>query len=202
MNQWDPLQRRQPPYSSTGRQAVSWKTFPADPPATQVSKVEARRIEHEIRRFWSVHLRIWRFLCEERGVQKLEDLKRKIVLDYVDHRLGKGLTVSGVNADLRYIHTFLLFLQDEGYAIPQTLLRIPGLKPPDPLPKYLTDEQVRSLREAFEQNVRSARFSNERRIALLDRATFYLLWQAGMRVGEVEELRLEDLDLGQKRLSV
>mgnify|MGYP000317991351 CR=1 FL=1 len=38
--------------------------------------------------------------------------------------------------------------------------------------------------------------------ALLDRAIFYLLWQCGLRRGEVEELRLEDLDLPGKRLSV
>ena len=47
------------------------------------------------------------------------------------------------------------------------------------------------------------RFSTpRRRLALLVRAAFYLLWQGGMRLGEVEELRLEDLDLWQKRLSV
>jgi integrase/recombinase XerD len=43
---------------------------------------------------------------------------------------------------------------------------------------------------------------SHRRLAVLVRAAFYLLWQAGMRCGEVEEVRLEDLDLGQKRLSV
>jgi integrase len=37
---------------------------------------------------------------------------------------------------------------------------------------------------------------------LLVRAAFYLLWQGGLRLGEVEELRLEDLDFPQKRLSV
>ena len=43
---------------------------------------------------------------------------------------------------------------------------------------------------------------NHRRDALLDRAVFYLLWQGGLRLGEVEELRLEDLDFPGKRLSV
>jgi hypothetical protein len=38
--------------------------------------------------------------------------------------------------------------------------------------------------------------------APLVQAAFYLLWQGGMRVSEVEELRLEDLDPAQKRLSV
>jgi integrase len=168
------------------------------------------RVEQNIRRFWSGYLRIWRFLVEQRGVQKLEDLKRQHVLDYVDHRLGEGYSVTGVNADLRYLHTLLLFLQEEGHAVPHSLLRIPGLKQPEPLPKYLTDEQVKRLRDEIERNVRKEVFHSRRRVALLLRAAFYLLWQGGMRLGEVEELRLEDLDistslnagLAQKRLSV
>ena len=38
--------------------------------------------------------------------------------------------------------------------------------------------------------------------ALLDRAAFYLLWQGGLRLGEAEELCLEDLDLSKRRLTV
>jgi len=160
------------------------------------------RVEQNIRRFWSGYLRMWRFLVEERNAQKLEDVKRQFILDYVDHRLSAGYSVTGVNADLRYFHTFLLFLQEEGYNVPQSLLRIPGLKQPDPLPRYLTDEQVKKLREEIERGVREARLASHRRLALLIRAAFYLLWQGGLRLGEVEELRLEDLDLTQKRLSV
>jgi len=40
------------------------------------------------------------------------------------------------------------------------------------------------------------------RNALLDRACFYLLWQSGLRCGEVEDLCLEDLDLEGRRLTV
>jgi integrase/recombinase XerC len=162
----------------------------------------AARMEHHIRRFWSGYLRMWRFFVEQKNVQQLADLKRQHVLDYVDHRLGEGFSVSGVNVDLRYLHSFLVFLQEAGYSVPQSLVRIPGLKPPDPLPRYLTDEQVKKLRDEIERVVREAKLANHRRPALLTRAAFYLLWQGGMRLGEVEELRLEDLDLGQKRLSV
>lgn len=160
------------------------------------------RLEQSIRRFWSGHLRMWRFFVEQKGVQQLADLKRGYILEYVDHRLNKGCYVTGVNNDLRNLRSFLLFLQDKGYAVPQTLLRIPSLKQPDALPKYLTDEQVRKLRKEVERSVREARLASHHRLALLVRAAFYLLWQGGMRMGEVEELRLEDLDLKQKRLSV
>jgi integrase len=54
----------------------------------------------------------------------------------------------------------------------------------------------------FESRAIQAEGFRPRRDALLDRAAFYLLWQSGLRKGEVEELRLEDLDLEQKRLTV
>lgn len=160
------------------------------------------RMEVNIRRFWSGYLRMWRFFVEQKNVKEFKDLKRQYVLDYVDQRLGEGYAVSGVNNDLRCLHTFLLFLQEQGYSVPQSLLKVPGLKQPDPLPRYLTDEQVKKLREEVERTVREAKLASHRRLALLVRAAFYLLWQGGMRLGEVEELRLEDLDFAQKRLSV
>jgi integrase len=61
---------------------------------------------------------------------------------------------------------------------------------------------VRALRNNFEARLAQARYPYQRRDALLDLATFYLLWQCGLRRGEVEELRLEDLNLSQRRLSV
>jgi site-specific recombinase XerD len=160
------------------------------------------RFDLNLHSFWSKHGQIWRFLCQERGVQSLADLKRQHILDYVDKVLEAGYSVTSVNVQIRLLHSFLLFLQEEGYTVPQSLLRVPSLKQPDPLPKYLTDEQVKQLRDEIERCVREAQLANHRRQALLDRAAFYLLWQGGMRLGEVEELRLEDLDLPGRRLSV
>lgn len=160
------------------------------------------RLDLNLRGFWSKHGKIWRFLCLERGVQHLDDLKRAHILDYVDHNLKLGYAIATVNLQVHLLHGFLLFLQEEGYTVPQAILRIPSLKPPDSLPKYLTDEQVGKLREEIEGSVTTAENPHQRRQVLLDRATFYLLWQGGMRLSEVEDLRLEDIDLPGKRLSV
>jgi site-specific recombinase XerD len=160
------------------------------------------RLDLNLRGFWSKHGQLWRFFCLERGVQHLSDLKRPHILDYVDHKLASGASISTVNLQIHLLHGFLLFLQEEGYTVPQSILRIPSLKPPDSLPKYLTDEQVGNLRTVIEQNVQNADNPHQRRQALLDQATFSLLWQGGMRLSEVEDLRLEDLDVPGKRLSV
>jgi integrase/recombinase XerD len=160
------------------------------------------RLEGNILRFWSGHLRLWHFLVEEFGVQTLSAVRRQHLYDYAEQRLSLGKSVSTINADLRNFHSFMRFLQEEDYPVPQALLRLHGLKQPERLPKYLTDEQVRALRNEFEGRVVTAVESHRQRDALLDRAMFYLFWQSGLRLGEVEELRLEDLDLAGRKLSV
>lgn len=160
------------------------------------------QLEQNIRRFWSGYLRTWRFLCEQCGVVELADLKRQHIFAYMEHRLESKYAASGINGDVRSLHGFLSFLQDQGYAVPQTLLRVPGLKERQSLPKFLTDEQVRLLRDDLEAQVQRATAAHQRRDALLTRAAFYLLWQAGLRLGELEELQMEDLDLENRKLSV
>lgn len=76
------------------------------------------------------------------------------------------------------------------------------MKEPDALPRFLTDDQVRKLRDHFEARTIQPNPRLSQRDARMDRAAFYLLWQAGMRSGEVEELRLEDLDLSARKLTV
>jgi integrase/recombinase XerD len=160
------------------------------------------RLNAQIRRFWGGHIRLWRWLFGHYQISELTDIKRHHVFDYMDHRIAAGYAPSGINQDLRYFHAFLRFLQEQDYRVPEALLRIRGLKEPDRLPRFLTDEQVSRLRADLEGRVEQARTATRKRDCLIDRAAFYLLWQGGMRLGEVEELRLEDLDLPNRRLMV
>jgi len=160
------------------------------------------RIEEGIRRFWSSHLRVWRFLVERYGVQELNEVKRAYFAEYIDWRLSAGASVRSVNGDLRTFHGFMDFLQEQGLPVPHALFRLRCLKEPEPLPKFLTDAQMRALRDDLERRVGDAGNAAHRRDALLDRATFYLLWQAGLRRGEVEDLHREDLNLEGRRLTV
>mgnify|MGYP000067777505 CR=1 FL=1 len=161
----------------------------------------ARSNEQRLR-FWGGQTRVWRWLFGQYTITALADIKRQYVLDYVDHRLAAGYSPTSINGDLRCFHAFLLYLRDQGWELPRSLLRMPALKEPDSLPKFLTDEDVRRLRDDLEQRVAHPEQAHHRRDALLDRAAFYLLWQGGLRLGEVEELKLEDLDLAGRKLMV
>ena len=160
------------------------------------------RIEENIRRFWSGHLRLWRFLVGRFQIQTLQDLKRSYFMTYIDFRLASGASVRSINGDLRSFHGFMDSLEEQGIPVPHALFHLRCLKEPDPLPKFLTDTQVRALRDDLEGRVQLADNAAHRRDALLDRACFYLLWQSGLRRGEVEELRLEDLNLEGRKLTV
>jgi site-specific recombinase XerD len=160
------------------------------------------RIDRAIRGFWTSHVHLWRYLCERCGVKELGDVRRSHLQNYIGERLQAGYAVTSVNGEMRNFHSLMLFLQGQGYPVPQVLLRMYTLKEPDPLPKYLTDEQVRLLRDEMERRVTAAKGYHQRRVALLARAAFYLLWQSGLRLGEVEELLQEDLDLSGRKLTV
>jgi site-specific recombinase XerD len=160
------------------------------------------RLKENVQRFWCGHLRTWRYFCQEKSVRELADLKRSHITDYAAYRIELGKAVTSVNGDLRCLHGFLRFLQEEGYQVPQALLVRHCLKEPDRLPKHLTDGQVRQLRDDFKGQVQQAQYPYQKRDALLSRAIFYLLWQAALRKGEVEELCQEDLDLPGGKLSV
>jgi len=160
------------------------------------------RLDGSIRRFWSGHLRVWRYLCDQCGVVTLADLQRQQLFDFIAQRLEGGYAVKSINGDLRTFQAFLGFLHDQGFPVPRAMLRLPTLKEGDQLPRYLTDAQVGRLRDDLEARVRLAQSAHPRRDAVLDRAAFYLLWQAGLRLGEVEELQLTDLDLAARQLTV
>ena len=160
------------------------------------------RLPVTIPQFWSHHTRLWRWLFEHCPIHELADLKRQHLLDYMDHRLAQGYSPKGINADLRTCHGFLLFLQDQDWHVPQALLRLKGLKEPDSLPRFLTDEQMARLRDDLTSRVASSLVRVQPRDTRLDLAAFYLMWQGGLRLGELEELRLPDLDLPARKLMV
>jgi site-specific recombinase XerD len=112
------------------------------------------------------------------GKHDLQDIKRKHIHDYVDYRLTNGYSAKGINYDIRCFQATLRFLEDREYAIPLSLLTIRGIKEPDRLPRFLTDNQVSRLREEIEDAVARASTAVERRNALLNRAVFYLFWHA------------------------
>ena len=152
--------------------------------------------------FWQKHTRVWRWLFQEQEIEALAEIERRHLYAYMDERLAQGYAASSVNQDLYAFQAMLRFLQQRGQAVPPALLTMRGLKQPDSLPRFLTDGQVHLLREDLHRRAETAATEAAIRDRRLDLAAFYLLWQGGMRVCEVEDLALADLHLEERRLLV
>ncbi len=151
--------------------------------------------------FWQKYTRVWRWLYKQHAIEALTDIQRPHLHAYMDEMLAAGYAVSSVNQDLYAFQAFLRFLQQRGHAVTPTLLTLRGLKQPDRLPRFLTDEQVRLVRDDLTGRA-AARTPGRIRDGRLDLAAFYLLWQGGLRVCELEDLTLGDLYLEQRRIII
>jgi site-specific recombinase XerD len=102
-----------------------------------------------------------------------------------------------VNGSLSCLCSFLSFLREDHVPIHPSLDHIQRLKEAELLPRYITTEQVIRLRNEVEQKVLEMETPQKRYDALLVRAVFYLLWQGGLRSGEVDLLRFSDFYISQ-----
>ncbi len=153
------------------------------------------RLAQATYQFWYKTTRIWRWLFTHTPIQAAKDVTRDHIFCYIDEQLVAGYKVSTINHDLHTFQGTLRFLQQQGIAVPHQLLTLPGLKKPQMLPRFLTDAQVIALRNDLMRQVEQAQTSSAQRNSHLDLAAFCLLWQSGIRVSELEDVRLSDVDL-------
>jgi integrase/recombinase XerD len=98
---------------------------------------------------------------------------------------------------LRDLGSFLRFVEQRGQVISPGVFRLERPQEGKPLPRFLTEQAYAQL-EAQVLRATAAGTADNR----LDRAWFYVLAHAGLRVGELCDLRWEDLDLARQRLLV
>jgi integrase/recombinase XerD len=138
----------------------------------------------------------WRWLVEEQEVSSFAALGRQDVHAYVQARLETGLSASTLNRELRDLWAFLRFLEERGQPISPGVFRVARLKEHKPLPRFLDKPSYQRLKTQLLNETESSLRDDQ-----LDRTWFYLLAHAGLRLGELCELRLSDLDLAGQRLA-
>lgn len=141
--------------------------------------------------------RVWRWLLDEEQVSGIADLQRVHVQSFIEARLAADIGSGTVNAELTDLWTFLGHLEERGHPVNPSVFRVKRPKRGDPVPHFLSETDFRQLESTLLQATQAGS-----RDDLLDRAWFYLLSEAGLRIGEVCDLRLGDIDLAAQRLIV
>lgn len=118
-----------------------------------------------------------------------EEVTSSQISAYTEFLLGRGLAPKTINCCLDSIRGFFTYWdQEEGRPRFNPVKKGTALRLARPLPRYLKDEEV----TRFLQTLKGLR----------DRAIFMLMLRCGLRVEEVAHLRLQDLDLAQRRILV
>ncbi len=119
----------------------------------------------------------------------IEQVASRTISQYIDRLMSRRLKPKTINCHLQRIREFYHYLiQEEGLPIPNPVKSGYSLRTPKPLPKHLRDQQVDLLLETLK--------------APRDRAIFMLMLRSGLRVSEVANLSLGDIDLRGQRLLI
>lgn len=143
--------------------------------------VRMRSPEARTWRDYQCDLGLFMSLMQDRTV---EEIRIRDLDDFVNHQVGKGYKPSTVNRRLAAVASFYTYLIGEGWQITSPVLpRRHYLKEPQRLPRPVGEPDLRKFFGAIRE--------------VRDRAMCTLMLRCGLRIGEVAELRMVDLYLGE-----
>ena len=122
------------------------------------------------------------------GITHLEGVARSNLEGFVEHEQDRGLKPVSIRGRLAAVKAFLRFLTEEGVVRHEVLSRSIALKVPDSLPRAIAPEDVRVLLSVVD--------------SIRNRAMVLMLLRAGMRIGELLALRMEDIDLFEQKVFI
>ena len=125
---------------------------------------------------------------EGTGRRHLEQIQRQDIEGFVEHEQDRGMKLSTVKNRLAIVKAFLRFMQERGLIGEEVFPWKLQIKIPDTLPRAMDPEHVDRL----------LAFSGTER----DRAMIMLLLRTGMRIGELLNTRMVDLNMTEQKITI
>jgi site-specific recombinase XerD len=138
----------------------------------------------------SAYTTIKQFLLfmQQEGKANFSDLSHRDVEAFIEAMQNRGLKIATVRLRLINLNTFFRFLIDEKIMNGQVLEKKIRLKLPDVLPKAIESESLMRLMSVITKT--------------RDRAMILLLLRTGMRIGELLETTLSEIDLKEQKIII
>lgn len=154
----------------------------------------SQRRHHAQKRLGELRV-FWQWQLARRSFTSWADLTSADMAAFMDAELGRGQQATTVKSVLDRVYTVLRYLADQGEL--EVVPSRPALSLPDPLPRHLAPQEVLVIEATLERGA-----DPEAAEGQLNRALYYLLSHAGLRISEVLELQVQDLDLAARRVRV
>jgi site-specific recombinase XerD len=185
--------------------AVPHQQYPEQPPIDRIlqklSHLELPAKEHfesYMRHKWRLNhkrstlqgsfasVKLFLELYGKSGKSDLKEMERADLEAFIEHVQDGGLKISTVRTKLAFLIAFLHFLMEQEVISGVVLKKRIKLKLPEVLPRAMNPADVRKLLFVIDH--------------IRDRALILLLLRTGMRIGEALGLRLNDLDLRDRKV--
>jgi integrase/recombinase XerD len=129
-----------------------------------------------------------KFIGDQQGIIHLDQVTRQSIEAFVEYEQDRGLKPMTVSGRLISIHAFLRFLVEGEVIHPNVLRKKIRVKVPEALPKAIDPEDVKALLAVTDQ--------------VRDRAMILTLLRTGMRIGELLNVRIQDINLKEKKVII
>ena len=134
------------------------------------------------------NIRLFLTFLQGIGRQCIRDLTRQDIEAYVENEQDRGLKIRAVKTKLTAIYAFLNYLIKADILPPEILQRKIRIKLPEALPRAIASEDVATLLSVVSE--------------VRDRAMIMLLIRTGMRIGELLNLHVSDINLQERKISI
>jgi len=128
------------------------------------------------------------FIRDRHEITHPDQVTKKIIEAFVEHEQDRGLKPVSVNGRLISVYAFLGFLVESGVVHPDVLRKKIRVKVPEALPRAIEPEDIKALLAVIDH--------------VRDRALILLLLRTGMRIGELLNVRIPDINLQEKKVII
>jgi site-specific recombinase XerD len=139
-------------------------------------------------RLTATSLTLFLSFLHQLGKTHLEQIQRQDIEAFVEHEQDRGLKPNSVRTRLCAVYAFVRFLIEKKIVGYELMERKMKLKLPDQLPRAMDAQDLSRLLSAID-NIR-------------DRAMILLLLRTGMRISELLNTKVDDVDIRQQKILI
>ena len=126
--------------------------------------------------------------CGSLGKSRLEEIVREDLEGFLEHEYDRGLKITTTRTRLCHVIAFLRFLSEQNLVSERIFKRKIKLNLPDVLPRAINPDDIRQLISVIKKP--------------RDRAIILVLLRTGMRIGELLNLKVVDLDIRDRKIHI
>jgi integrase/recombinase XerD len=133
-------------------------------------------------------LRIFLGMLRANGKARLEEVTRRDVEAFIEHEQDRGIKITTIRMRLTGVQSFLRHLVEEGIVSPEVFGKRIRLLLPERLPRAMDPDDLQKLLSVIEGS--------------RDRAMILVLLRTGMRIGELLNMKVTDLQIKERRIEI